>query len=50
MLPPKTLPYLVQGRNFVESSSNVTILFSDIVSYTTISSQLTAFQVRDPRA
>ena len=45
MLPRKTLPYVVLGQNFVESFSNVTIMFADIVSYTTISANLSAFQV-----
>ena len=45
MLPLKTLPSIVLGENFVESFASVTILFTDIVSYTTLSSQLSAFQV-----
>mmetsp|Transcript_27909 Transcript_27909/g.61078 ORF Transcript_27909/g.61078 Transcript_27909/m.61078 type:complete len:857 (-) Transcript_27909:244-2814(-) len=47
MLPRKTLPHVVLGQNFVESFTNVTIMFADIVSYTNISASLTAFEVVD---
>uniref|UniRef100_A0A7S0RWD2 Guanylate cyclase domain-containing protein n=1 Tax=Pyramimonas obovata TaxID=1411642 RepID=A0A7S0RWD2_9CHLO len=47
MLPQRALPHIVHGKNFVEAFSNVTIVFSDIVSYTTISAQLSAFEVVD---
>jgi class 3 adenylate cyclase len=40
MLPVKTLPYVERGLNFCEQFQTVTILFSDIVSYTNMAAQM----------
>ena len=40
MLPVKTLPYVERGLNFCEQFQTVTILFSDIVSYTSMAAQM----------
>ena len=45
MLPVKTLPYIETGRNFCEQFSTVTILFSDIVSYTTMAARMSPLEV-----
>jgi class 3 adenylate cyclase len=36
MLPAKTLPYVERGRNFCERFETVTVLFSDIISFTSM--------------
>ena len=46
MLPKKTIPYIERGLNFCESFPNVTILFSDIISYTNMAATMTPLEVR----
>ncbi|KAL6753871.1 nucleotide cyclase [Haematococcus lacustris] len=45
MLPPRAARCLAVGQEYAEAFDGVTILFTDICSYTTISSELTARQV-----
>ena len=45
MLPVKTLPYIETGRNFCEQFPIVTILFSDIVSYTNLAARMSPLEV-----
>jgi class 3 adenylate cyclase len=45
MLPVKTLPYVERGRNFCEQFQTVTILFSDIVSYTNLAATMHPLEV-----
>ena len=45
MLPAKTLPYVERGRNFCEQFQTVTILFSDIVSYTNLAATMHPLEV-----
>jgi len=45
MLPVKTLPYIETGRNFCEQFPTVTILFSDIVSYTNLVAGMSPLEV-----
>ncbi|KXZ54307.1 hypothetical protein GPECTOR_5g392 [Gonium pectorale] len=46
MLPPKVIQQLQSGANAIaEHFESVTVLFSDIVGYTTVASNLTPFQV-----
>ncbi|KAG2490146.1 hypothetical protein HYH03_011450 [Edaphochlamys debaryana] len=46
MLPPKVIKQLQSGvTTIAQEYGNVTILFSDIVGYTTVASQLSPFQV-----
>ncbi|KAG2490148.1 hypothetical protein HYH03_011452 [Edaphochlamys debaryana] len=46
MLPPKVIKQLQSGETAIaQEYGNVTILFSDIVGYTTVASQLSPFQV-----
>ena len=46
MLPKKTLPYIERGLQFCEYFPNVTILFTDIVSYTNMAATMTPLEVR----
>eukprot|EP00238_Polyblepharides_amylifera_P007922 CAMPEP_0196577468 /NCGR_PEP_ID=MMETSP1081-20130531/6537_1 /TAXON_ID=36882 /ORGANISM="Pyramimonas amylifera, Strain CCMP720" /LENGTH=666 /DNA_ID=CAMNT_0041896403 /DNA_START=296 /DNA_END=2296 /DNA_ORIENTATION=+ len=45
MLPPKVLPYIARGLDFCEVFPSVTILFSDIVSYTNMVGEMPAMKV-----
>jgi len=45
VLPTKVLPYVERGRNFCELMPSVTVLFSDIVSYTNISAEHPAMEI-----
>jgi len=45
MLPRKTLPYIERGLNFCEQFPTVTILFSDIVSYTNMAAAMSPLEV-----
>jgi hypothetical protein len=45
MLPLKTLPYVERGRNFCERFETVTILFSDIVSFTSMAATMDPLRV-----
>ncbi|KAK3251527.1 hypothetical protein CYMTET_39135 [Cymbomonas tetramitiformis] len=45
MLPTKTLPYIERGRNFCEQFSTITVLFSDIVSYTSMAAEMSPLEV-----
>jgi class 3 adenylate cyclase len=45
MVPSKVVRYLEAGRTYAESFDNVSIIFTDIVSYTKMSSMMTAEEV-----
>jgi hypothetical protein len=45
MLPLKTLPFVERGRNFCERFDTVTILFSDIVSFTNLAATMDPLRV-----
>ena len=45
MLPLKTLPFVERGRNFCERFESVTILVSDIVSFTNIAAEMDPLEV-----
>ena len=45
MLPLKTLPFVERGRNFCERFESVTILFSDIVSFTNMAAEMDPLEV-----
>ncbi|KAG2432659.1 hypothetical protein HYH02_006647 [Chlamydomonas schloesseri] len=45
IVPKQAVRYLACGRKYARSFNNVTVLFSDIVRYTELSSGLTALQV-----
>ena len=45
MVPKKVLRYLEAGRTYAEAFDNVSIIFSDIVSYTKMSSSMSAEEV-----
>lgn len=45
MLPKRALQQVDRGNNFMEHFSNVTVLFSDIVSFTTMASEMSPIQV-----
>lgn len=47
IVPKEVVPYLEAGRTYAKSFENVTVLFSDIVGYTSMSSHLTAEQVAE---
>ncbi|GIL49893.1 hypothetical protein Vafri_6202 [Volvox africanus] len=47
MLPEKVIRRLTSGRTYAQPFSSVTILFSDIVSYTNLSSELSPHEVVD---
>lgn len=45
IIPPKALALVSRGRPFVEHFGCVTVLFSDIVSYTSIAAEMSPLQV-----
>ncbi len=47
MLPLKVLECLQHGQQYAETFDNVTIMFSDIVSYTTMASHMTPLEVAE---
>ncbi|KAG2447582.1 hypothetical protein HYH02_007505 [Chlamydomonas schloesseri] len=47
MFPRKVLAPLQQGKNFSEEFDSVTILFTDIVAYTTLSGQMRPIEVAE---
>ncbi|PNW73039.1 hypothetical protein CHLRE_14g616450v5 [Chlamydomonas reinhardtii] len=47
MFPKKVLAPLQQGKNFSEEFDSVTILFTDIVAYTTLSGQMKPIEVAE---
>jgi class 3 adenylate cyclase len=45
MIPAKTLPYVERGLNFCERFETVTILFSDIISFTKMAASMDPLEV-----